>query len=123
MQPLPIDQFFAYLPGALVRYWVLADCSDRIEHMSAGCFDLWELSATDIESYPAQLWGMVDARDLPGFGEAVARSGRDLTDWFFEWRITTPSGRRKWLHGVGRPMREDDGGLLWHSFILDITNT
>ncbi len=123
MQPLPIDQFLAFLPGALFRYRVLANGTDRIENMSAGCFDLWELSAPDIESDPAQLWGMVDARDLPGFGEAVARSGRDLTDWFFEWRITTPSGRRKWLHGVGRPMREADGGVLWHSFILDITNT
>jgi PAS domain S-box-containing protein len=123
VQPLPIDQFFAYLPGALFRYRVLADGTDRIDNMSAGCVDLWELSASDIESDPSVLWGMVDARDLPAFGEAVAQSGRDLTDWFFQWRITTPSGRRKWLHGVGRPMREAEGGLLWHSFILDITDS
>ena len=123
MQPLPIDQFFAYLPGALFRYRVLADGSDRIENRSTGCFELWELSASDIEGDPSVLWGMVDARDLPAFGEAVAQSGRNLTDWFFQWRITTPSGRRKWLHGVGRPMREADGGVLWHSFILDITDS
>jgi PAS domain S-box-containing protein len=120
---LPIDEFFAYLPGALFRYRVLADGSDRIDNMSAGCFDIWELSASDIEGDPSRLWGMVDARDLPAFGEAVAQSGRDLTDWLFQWRITTPSGRRKWLHGVGRPIREADGGLLWHSFILDITDS
>jgi PAS domain S-box-containing protein len=120
---LPIDEFLAYLPGALFRYRVLADGSDRIDNMSAGCFDIWELSASDIEGDPSRLWGMVDARDLPAFAEAVAQSGRDLTDWVFQWRVTTPSGRRKWLHGVGRPIREADGGLLWHSFILDITDS
>jgi len=123
VQALPIDQFFSFLPGALFRYRVLADGSDRIDNMSAGCFDLWEVSASHIESNPAVLWGMVDTRDLPGFAESVARSGREMTDWSFQWRVTTPSGSRKWLHGVGRPMREADGGLLWHIFILDITDS
>jgi hypothetical protein len=85
-----IDQLFAFLPGALFRYRVLADGSDCIDNMSAGCFDLWELSAFDIEGDPSVFWGMVDARDLPALGEAVAQSGRDLTDWIFQWRITTP---------------------------------
>lgn len=123
MKPLPVDQLFAFLPGALFRHRVLADGSDCIDNMSAGCFDLWELSASDIEGDPSVLWGMVDARDLPALSEAVAQSGRDLTDWIFQWRITTPSGRLKWLHGVGRPMRDADGSLLWHSFILDITDS
>lgn len=123
VRTLPVNQFFAFLPGALFRYRVLVDGSDRIDDMSAGCFDMLELTASDIEGDPSVLWGMVDARDLCALREAVTQSGRELTDWIFQWRITTPSGRRKWLHGVGRPTREDDGGLLWHSFIVDITNS
>ena len=52
---MSVDQFFAYLPGALFRYRVLVDCRDRSENLSVGCFDLWELSAIKIESDPAQL--------------------------------------------------------------------
>ena len=112
MQSLPIEQFDSFLPGVFMRHRMLVSGNGHIEHISASCYDLWELTATDIENEPDLLWGMVDGRDLPAFVGAVANSGRNLTDWFFQWRISTPSGRRKWLHGVGRPSRMSGGGLL-----------
>jgi len=118
-----IAQLAEFVPGALFRYRVLPDGTDRIEHMSSGCVDLWEISAADLILDASPIWGMVDARDLPGMAASVAESGRQLKDWSFQWRITTPSGRRKWLHGVGRPQPQADGSLLWHSFILDVTNS
>lgn len=119
---MPIGHLAEFVPGALFRYRVLPDGTDRIEHMSRGCVDLWEIPAADLMEDSSPVWGMVDSRDLPAFAESVAASARLLSDWSFQWRIITPSGRRKWLHGVGRPQAQDDGSTLWHSFILDVTN-
>jgi len=119
---LLIEQLAEFVPGALFRYRVLPDGTDRIEHMSSGCVDLWEITAAELVDDSSTIWGMVDARDLPGLAASVADSAKQLSDWSFQWRITTPSGRRKWLHGVGRPRAQGDGSVLWHSFILDVSN-
>jgi len=119
---LTIEQMAEFLPGALLRYRVLPDGTDRVEHMSSGCVDLWETTAAECLDDFSNLWGMVDSRDLPGLAASVAESGRDLSDWSHQWRITTPSGRRKWLQGVGRPLAQDDGSTLWHSFVVDVTH-
>ena len=64
---------------------------------------------------------MVDAQDLPGMQASVLRSAQTLQPWRWEWRITTPSGRRKCLQGMGRPRLQPDGSTLWDSLILDVT--
>ncbi len=121
--PLAIEQLAEFVPGALFRYRMLPDGTDRIEHISSGCVDIWEIEAADLVTDASPLWGMVDSRDLAGFVASVADSAKNLTDWSFQWRACTPSGKRKWLHGVGRPQPQSDGSILWHSFILDVTNS
>jgi PAS domain S-box-containing protein len=109
------------VPGALFRYRQSPDGRDAVEYMSPCCIDLWEVPAARIEHDASVLWAMVDPADLPAMRASVMASARDLSPWHHEWRITTPSGRRKWLEGRGQPQRQPDGGLLWNSLILDVT--
>jgi len=118
----PIEQLADYLPGAMFRVRVLPDGTRRLDHMTRGCFEIWELDPTAVEHDMASLWGMVDPRDLPGMQATIERCAREMSDWNWQWRIRTPSGRLKWLHGVGRPLREADGTLIWHCFVLDQTD-
>lgn len=118
----PIEQLAEYLPGAMFRFSVLPDGTRRLDHMTRGCFDIWELDATAVKQDMGSLWSMVDARDLPAMQASIERCATGLRDWDWQWRIQTPSGRIKWLHGVGRPMREPDGTLVWHCYVLDQTD-
>jgi PAS domain S-box-containing protein len=111
----------ANVPGALFRYRQWADGRNAVQYMSPRCLDLWELPADAIVADASRLWAMVDPDDLPGMADAVRRSAETLQPWRWEWRITTPSGRRKWLEGRGVPERLDDGSVLWNSLILDVT--
>lgn len=122
IQGSPIEQLAEFLPGAMFRFSVLPDGTRRLDHMTRGCFDIWELDPTAVEQDMASLWSMVDARDLPAMRETIERCASELRDWDGQWRIQTPSGRIKWLHGVGRPMREPDGTLVWHCYVLDQTD-
>lgn len=96
---------------------------EQIAHMSQGCADLWEVPNTTIERDVATLWAMVDAKDIGPFRHSIQASATDLSEWSYEWRITTPSGVQKWRHGVARPQRLDDGSTLWDTFIIDITHS
>jgi len=111
------------VPGAIFRYMIRADGTDAMEYMSPGCMSIWELSAEVIEGDPGPIWAMVDPEDLPDMQASVAQSARTLTPWSHQWRITTPSGRRKWLAGRGTPTAAPDGGVSFNTLILDVTET
>lgn len=109
------------VPGALFRYLQRPDGRSSVIYMSPRCVELWELEPHVIEQDASQLWAMVDPEDRPAMEASVWQSAQTLAPWYWEWRITTPSGRRKWLQGTGRPEALPDGSIVWDSFILDVT--
>lgn len=109
------------LPGAIFRYLRYGDGTDGIEYMSPGCALIWELSASEVQADPTPIWAMVHPEDMADMLASVSESAEQLTPWSHVWRIITPSGKTKWLHGRGQPEARDDGTIVWHSLILDIT--
>ena len=109
------------VPGALLRYVLLADGSDAVHGASARCADLWELAPERITADVALLWDLVEADDRSGLRDSLLQSARTLRPWHREWRINTPSGRHKWLQGSGRPQRQADGSTVWDCLVLDVT--
>jgi PAS domain S-box-containing protein len=120
-QAASLQRMAENIPGALVRNVVHADGRNAVLYMSQGCTDVWEVSVARIQQDAAVLWDMVDARDLPALQASIQQCAQALQPWRWEWRITTPSGRQKWLQGLGRPRRQPDGSTLWDSLILDVT--
>ena len=106
----------------MFQFRVLPDGTRKLDHMTRSCYDLWELDANALSQDMSSLWSMVDARDLPAMRASIKECAEQLRDWSWQWRIHTPSGRTKWLHGTGRPLRESDGTLVWHVFVFDQTD-
>jgi diguanylate cyclase (GGDEF)-like protein len=107
------------VPGAIFRYIQSPDGGRRMRYMSEGCRDIWEVDVADVEQDAAVLWEMVLPEDRAAMRESVDRSARELTDWEYQWRVRTPSGRLKWLHGRGKPQRGTGGEVIWDSVVLD----
>jgi len=99
------------------------DGRDEIENMSAGCQLLWEVDAKTVAQDMSRLWDQVHPEDVGGLQASILNSATTLTLWDHPWRITTPSGVQKWLHGRGQPYRLPNGSTLWHSLILDMTHS
>jgi signal transduction histidine kinase len=112
----------ANIPGAIFRFILRPDGSSAVEYMSPGCVDLWEVPDGAIREDAAILWDVIDPDDLPAMRRSVLESARTLQPWSHRWRITTPSGRRKWLLGRGSPQLLPDGVVLWNSLVLDVTD-
>lgn len=110
------------VPGAIFRYIRHPDGRDAIEYMSSGCFDLWELTAEQIQGDPAQLWASVFDADRPAMQASVAASAQNLSKWYHRFRVRVPSGRVKHLEARGTPVRQDDGAVLWNTLILDVSD-
>ncbi len=114
-------QLASSVPGALSEYELFPDGTELVHYMSSGCFDLWELEAEEVENHAARLWEMVHEDDLEAMQASVVESAEGLTPWTHEWRITTPSGVKKWIEGTARPTLQPGGSILWQAFMLDVT--
>lgn len=112
----------ANVPGAIFRYVLHPDGTDSVLYMSAGCARLWEVEAQAVIEDASILWKMIHPDDLPTMQASVMESARMLQPWFHAWRITTPSGREKWLEAAGRPTRQANGDIIWDTLILDVTD-
>jgi len=112
----------ANLPGVLIQYILYPDGSDGFLYVSPGCCHLWEITEEEILSNLEVLWDMVHLEDKSAIKESVIVSARELKPWSHEWRITTPSGRTKWLQGDGRPERSEDGSTVWDTIIIDVSD-
>jgi two-component system CheB/CheR fusion protein len=76
-----------------------------------------ELILNDASLYRAQ----IHPEDLADYYKAYARSKNSLQPFHHEWRITTLSGKLKWLLANSRPIQRDNGDIAWHGVILDMT--
>ena len=110
------------LPGAIFRYLLRPDNSDAILYMSPGCYELWEVEPEAVLADVAVLWQMIDPEDVSAMYASVMESAQTLQTWCWAWRITTPSGRRKWLEASGSPERQANGDVIWDTLVLDVTD-
>ncbi|MGI0498624.1 EAL domain-containing protein [Limnospira platensis CENA597] len=112
----------ANVPGAIFQYVLHPDGSDQVLYMSEGCYELWEVRADTVVKDAKILWDMVHSDDRESMYESVLISANNLAPWFWQWRITTPSGKLKWLQSAGQPERHDNGDIIWDTLIMDISD-
>jgi two-component system sensor histidine kinase/response regulator len=83
--------------------------------------DVYELAPEQVSTDGAPLFSRAYPEDLDGIYASIQESARSLQPWRHEYRVLLPTQGLRWLEGCALPQRLDDGGVLWHGFIHDIT--
>lgn len=111
----------AHVPGVLYQFCLHADGSHSFPYISAACKNVYEISAAAIQANSALMLALINADDRLTLEQAMQSSAEQLTPWHSEHRITTPSGRTKWLQIASQPQRLRNGDVLWSGMLTDIT--
>ena len=104
-------------------------CTFRLRPDGSACFPYgFERLAEHYGIPPERLtedatpfFAMVHPDDLGGLRETIAESARRLSPFHHEWRVRHPVRGQLWIEGHSMPLREPDGGTLWHGLASDIT--
>jgi PAS domain S-box-containing protein len=116
------------IPGAVVRSVVAGDGMPRPVFVSRGIEAITELPAESLLGDQTPRLGFVHPEDVPKVLATVGRAVRELQPVDVEYRITTPSGRLKWVRIQGVPHRatEDDGlppdAVVADLIVTDVTD-
>ena len=109
------------VPGMIYQFQLNPDGKISFSYVSSGCRDMLEMEPQELQEDIDFLFTMVHAEDLPKLKETIANSAQTLQNWEYEWRITTPSGKSKWLRGISKPELQPDNSIIWDGCIVDIT--
>lgn len=110
------------IDGMIMRYVLHPDGSDANPYVSDGVRDLFELPPEVVLESTEPVWAQFDEDHIDAVQQSVQKSAKTLKNWDKRWKIETPSGEEKWIHGRGTPKKLEDGVVLWDTILLDITD-
>ncbi len=82
---------------------------------------IYGISPSDLAMDASRVFEMIHADDAGRVHQSIAESARTLTTWHDEFRVLSPILGEIWIEGCSVPLQLDDGSILWHGYINDVT--
>ncbi|EKE82081.1 PAS/PAC sensor-containing diguanylate cyclase [Idiomarina xiamenensis 10-D-4] len=108
------------IPGVIYQYRRRADGSTHFPFVSEGVRDIYQLTPAQIAEDASHVISRIHPDDLQLVADTIEQSAQTLQRWSCEYR-TQIDGEIEWLSGVANPSREDDGSIVWHGIITNIS--
>lgn len=111
----------ANLPGVVYRRVRAADGTITLNYISEGAEAIFGYSAKELMAHPALAVGTVHPEDFDRYTNSVEESARLLSPWELTFRIVGRDRLLRWVHGVSRPSRAENGEIVWDGVLFDVT--
>jgi PAS domain S-box-containing protein len=108
-----------HVPGCLYQYELLENGQFRLPYVSEGIFGIAGFTSEEVKSNPSLIMANIHPEDLQKVQTAINNSYLEMKQWRCDYRIITKSGNEKWVRGISRPERFQDG-VHWYGFMQEI---
>ncbi len=108
-------------PGALFRFSMGPDGSERFDFISKGISIIDGLDDRNVMADASEMWRRLNAEDLAALRDAVAASAANLSRLVAEFRMTGGDGVTRWIRLTAIPRREAGGSVVWNGMASDIS--
>ncbi len=109
------------LPSLVFQFCMRTDGSFYLPYASEVLRKIYRINPEEVREDAAAVFANVHPDDLVHHLEGIKTSARELSPWRDEYRLKFADGTECWLLGNALPELEDDGSILWHGFVSDIT--
>ncbi|MBX3044164.1 MAG: PAS domain S-box protein [Candidatus Kapabacteria bacterium] len=117
-----IKKVSAHLPGFIYQFDLKPDGSFSFPFASDGVIDIYGFSPEEVKKDATVVLKSIHLDDVDRIMKSIYKSAEDLSIWHEIYRTNLPDGRRIWVEGYSSPEKLEDGTVLWHGFISDITD-
>ncbi len=109
------------VPGMVYQFKYHPDGHYSFPYCSEGIRDIYDTAPAAVSDDASPVLERIAREDLDRVLTSITNSRRDLREWRAEYRVHHNDGTLHWVLGHATPMRDADGGVLWHGHIMDIT--
>lgn len=114
-------QIIGKLPAAVFEYTLFPDGERDFTFLSPHCEEIFETSSEVLISGVRTMESYVHPADRGEFLKEFSRWLKNASNFSWQGRITTDSGKTKWVEAIGTPSKTDDGRVVWVGLFTDIT--
>jgi diguanylate cyclase (GGDEF)-like protein/PAS domain S-box-containing protein len=111
------------VPGLIFQFRLDPDGHMSFPFVSKAMLDLYGVTPAQAREDAAVVFAFQHPEDAAGIAASIQESARTLQPWHHEYRIVLPALGVCWRRGDARPEKQEDGSILWHGFITDITES
>ena len=109
------------VPGVVYQFQMNPDGSSCFPYASDGICEIYRVSPDEVIHDASAVFTKIHPVDLDGVVSSIQASAKNNTIWQHEYRVKFEDGTVRWLSGNALPQANEDGTILWHGFISDIT--
>jgi PAS domain S-box-containing protein len=109
------------LPGAIYTYREREDGSSHMPYGSPNIEDVIGFSPEALAQDLAPIAGRIYVDDIKPFCAAIARSTETASPCRTTFRYDHPQKGLAWIQSESAPQVFDDGKVLWHGYLQDVT--
>lgn len=116
-----IKQLGNHLPGFIYQFLLRPDGTSCFPYASNGIEDIYGVSPPDVKSDASAAFKVLHPDDIQYVRESIHKSADQMSHWKETYRVNLPTDKTIWVEGSATPQKMDDGSILWHGYIHDIT--
>jgi PAS domain S-box-containing protein len=109
------------VPGVVYQYLLRPNGSSCFPFASEAINEIYRVSPEEVREDASKVFAVLHPEDYEAVVSSIQESAKTLTSWKHEYRVKYNDGTIRMLFGNALPQRENDGSILWHGFITDIT--
>jgi len=110
------------IPGVIYQYRLRPDGTSHFPYASVGLRDIYGLSPEEVQTDASGVFAVLHPDDRARVASSIEDSARTLTTWNDTYRVNLPAGKTIWVRGQSSPQKLEDGSILWHGYIHDVTD-
>lgn len=116
-----LQKIASQVPGIVFQLHLSPDGNFYLPYANESLSTIYRISPEDLREDASAMFAVVHPDDLGNHLDSLKTSAQNLTPWVQQYRLKFSGDPVCWLHGNALPQRLDDGSILWHGFITDIT--
>lgn len=116
-----LDKLGRHLPGVIYQYQLDPAGHSWFPWASHAIEDIYGVTAAEAAIDAAPVFERILTEDRARVEAAIRLSAEQLSTWHEEYRVLHPQRGELWLSGAASPERLEDGSIIWHGHIADIT--
>ncbi|MCC5925986.1 MAG: PAS domain-containing protein [Bacteroidetes bacterium] len=121
-QSTNFDKLGANIPGVLYQFQLMKDGTFVFPYVSEGIHEMFGATTEQVRENAMEVFSLIHPDDIAHVNALIQNSVRDLSLWECDFRVNLEGKGLRWISGKARPEALDDGSILWHGYIYDITD-
>ncbi|QBZ83177.1 putative signaling protein [Hydrogenovibrio crunogenus] len=109
------------LPGVIYQFRLMPDGTSFFPFASDALYDIYRVRPEDVMESADKVFEVIHPEDIDAVQQSIQESAERLAPWYQEYRVCFENDDVRWLSGNAMPEKQEDGSILWHGFITDIS--